>query len=76
MMEDINRCPMVVVEEVALELRHLSNLCFVMAQLQDRHDVIDAEAVGDAMRVIWDFLDRQIQVLDGIDWFAEKAVGA
>lgn len=75
-MEDINSCPMIVVDEVTLELRHLSNLCFVMAQLRDRTDAIDAEAVGDAMRVIWDFLDRQIKVLDSIDWFAEKAVGA
>lgn len=74
-MEYISNCPMMLVDDVTVELRHLSSLCHVMAKLQDCHDTVDTESVGDTMCLIRDCLDTQIKVLDGIQWPKGKAVG-
>ena len=75
-MEYISNTPMFIVDDVIVELRHLSSLCHVMAQLQDYHDTVNTEAVGDAMCLIRDILDTQVKTLDAIQWPKGKAVGA
>lgn len=72
----ISEHPMMIVDDVSVELRHLSNLCHVMAQLQDHHDTVDADAVGDAMCLIRDCLDVQLKALEAIRWPKGKAAEA
>lgn len=75
-MEYISNTPMFLVDDVIVELRHLSSLCHVIGQLQDCHDTVDTEVVGDAMYLIRDILDAQVKALDAIQWPSGKAVGA
>lgn len=75
-MEYISNTPMFMVDDVIVELRHLSSLCHVMAQLQDYHDTVNTEVVGGAMCLIRDILDTQVKTLDAIQWPSGKAVGA
>ncbi len=75
-MECINNSPMLLVDDVIVELRRLSSLCHVMGQFQDYHDTVNTETVGDTMCLIRDILDHQVKALDAIQWRKEKAVGA
>lgn len=72
----ISEHPMMIVDDVTVELRHLSNLCHVMSLLQDHHDTVNTEAVGDAMCLIRDCLDTQLKALDAIQWPMGKTVTA
>ena len=72
----ISEHPMMIVDDVSVELRHLSSLCHVMAQLQDYHDTVSTEAMGDTMCLIRDCLDAQLKALEAIKWPKGKAVGA
>ena len=64
--------PINVVGDVECELRRLSGMCHLLAQLRDRHDTVDVEAVGDAMGVIRDILDAQAKALGSIRWKPER----
>jgi len=75
-MEYISNSPILVVSDVVFELQRLSGMCHLLAQLRDRHDTVDVEAVGDAMGLIRDILDNQVKALDAIQWRAGKTVGA
>ena len=66
--------PILVVSNVELELQRLSDMCHLLAQLHDRQDTVDLEAVGHAMGVIRDILDAQVKALEAIQWPKGKAV--
>lgn len=61
-------CPMLEVDDIIIELKHLSSLCNMLSQVRGEHTLVSFEVVGDTMMLIRDCLDQQINALDGIHW--------
>lgn len=74
-MKQTEDSPMIVVGDVMDELRHLSSLILLLTNLGNTN-VLKPEVVTDTMMFLWDYLDKQIKALDGIQWKPEKGRAA
>lgn len=66
--ENAGKSPIILVGDVIFELQRLSSTLYVMSHLAGCSDGVDEEAIGDTMGFLQDCLDRQIEVLNSIEW--------
>lgn len=67
-METTSNSPMLIVEDVVIELQRLSSLCSVIIWMSDENDHPEINAMGDTVEVLRNGLNAQIKTLDAIQW--------
>ena len=67
-METTSNSPMLIVEDVVIELQRLSSLCSVIIWMSDENGHPEINAMGDTVEVLRNSLNAQIKTLDAIQW--------
>ena len=67
-METTSNSPMLIVEDVVIELQRLSSLCSVIIWMSDENGHPEINAMGDTVEVLRNGLNAQIKTLDAIQW--------
>ena len=67
-METTSNSPMLIVEDVVIELQRLSSLCSVIIWMSDENGHPEINAMGDTVEVPRNSLNAQIKTLDAIQW--------
>ena len=67
-METTSNSPMLIVEDVVIELQRLSSLCSIIIWMSDENGHPEINAMGDTVEVLRNGLNAQIKTLDTIQW--------
>ena len=67
-METTSNSPMLIVEDVVIELQRLSSLCSIIIWMSDENGHPEINAMGDTVEVLRNSLNAQIKTLDTIQW--------